>query len=150
MKILTGDLIALGKGGTFDVIVHGCNCFCVMGAGLAKAIRSEFPEVYRADQGTEPGDREKLGTIHGVLIEGMPHKLVVVNAYTQYHYGRGQTHADYDAIRSAFRNIRAMFAGLRIGYPRIGAGLAGGDWERIAAIINEELAGEDHSLVVVD
>jgi hypothetical protein len=30
----------------------------------------------------------------------------------------------------------------------IGAGLAGGDWEIISAIINEELYGEDHTLVI--
>ena len=35
----------------------------------------------------------------------------------------------------------------RLGYPKIGAGLAGGDWPRIAAIIDRELAGEDHTLV---
>ena len=29
----------------------------------------------------------------------------------------------------------------------IGGGLAGGDWNIISAIINEELAGEDHTLV---
>ena len=30
----------------------------------------------------------------------------------------------------------------------IGAGLAGGDWSRISAIINKELEGEDHTLVL--
>jgi hypothetical protein len=32
-------------------------------------------------------------------------------------------------------------------YPKIGAGLARGDWPTIAAMIDEELAGEDHTLV---
>jgi O-acetyl-ADP-ribose deacetylase (regulator of RNase III) len=36
---------------------------------------------------------------------------------------------------------------LRIGYPAIGAGLAGGDWEVISSIIEEELKGEDHTFV---
>jgi len=38
--------------------------------------------------------------------------------------------------------------GMRIGYPLIGAGLAGGDWTIISAIIDEELKGEDHALVI--
>ena len=38
-------------------------------------------------------------------------------------------------------------AGKRIGLPRIGAGLAGGDWPTIRAIVDEELAGEDVTLV---
>jgi O-acetyl-ADP-ribose deacetylase (regulator of RNase III) len=39
---------------------------------------------------------------------------------------------------------------LEIGYPAIGAGLAGGDWQLISSIIEEELAGEDHTFVVFD
>ena len=45
------------------------------------------------------------------------------------------------------REVKTKFSGKRIGYPKIGAGLAKGDWNTIAAIINEELAGEDHTLV---
>jgi O-acetyl-ADP-ribose deacetylase (regulator of RNase III) len=37
------------------------------------------------------------------------------------------------------RLIKIESTGQRIGYPKIGAGLAGGDWEIIAAIIEEEL-----------
>jgi len=35
-------------------------------------------------------------------------------------------------------------------YPAIGAGLAGGNWEVISQIIEEELDGEDHTLVVYE
>ena len=35
----------------------------------------------------------------------------------------------------------------RLGYPPLGAGLAGGDWAIIAAIIGEELAGEEYVFV---
>lgn len=38
------------------------------------------------------------------------------------------------------------FGGKRIGYPKIGAGRAGSDWETFAGIIKEELAGEDQTL----
>jgi hypothetical protein len=31
--------------------------------------------------------------------------------------------------------------------PKLGAGLAKGDWELISQIITEELAGEDHTFV---
>ncbi len=49
--------------------------------------------------------------------------------------------------RFCFRWIQKQYSGRRIGIPKIGAGLAGGDWARIAAIIEEELAGEDVTLV---
>ena len=48
------------------------------------------------------------------------------------------------------RQVKGSFAGKRIGYRKMGAGLAGGDWNRIAAIVDEELAGEDHTLVEFD
>lgn len=52
-------------------------------------------------------------------------------------------------MRLVFAAIARDFHGKRIGYPKIGAGLAGGDWSILAAIINEELAGEDHTLVLL-
>ena len=39
MKDIEGDLLLLALAGHFDVIVHGCNCQCTMGAGVAKAIK---------------------------------------------------------------------------------------------------------------
>ena len=54
---------------------------------------------------------------------------------------------DYDAVRSVMRRIAEAYSGHVIGYPRIGAGLARGDWSTIAAIIDEELEGEAHTLV---
>ncbi|RYG64222.1 phosphatase [bacterium] len=142
----TGDLLELARRGVFDVIVHGCNCQHTMGKGIAKSIREQFPTAYEADLRTPKGDRAKLGTIS--VAEVGP--LTIVNGYTQFHYGGGvDGEAKYDAIRSVFREVRRRFTGRRIGYPRIGAGLGGGDWKLIADIIDEELAGESHALVVL-
>lgn len=150
MKIVRGDLIKLGLAGQFDVIVHGCNCMCAMGAGIAKGIKATFPEAYAADCATPKGAREKLGTISTARIERDGHVLHVVNGYTQYHWRGKKPLVDYDAIRSVMREVGSRFTGQRIGYPRIGAGLAGGDWDRIAALIDAELAGQDHTLVEFD
>lgn len=147
MNVVTGDLLRLALDGRFDVIVHGCNCQCTMGKGIALAIKQQFPEAYEADLRTPKDDRAKLGTISTARIDRAAAHFTVVNAYTQFHW-RGQgVLADYDAIRSAFGHIKQQFGGRRIGYPKIGAGLAKGDWPTIAGIIDEELAGEDHTLV---
>lgn len=37
-----GDFIQLALQGKFDVIGHGCNCFCTMGAGIALQMAKEF------------------------------------------------------------------------------------------------------------
>lgn len=143
MNTIHGDLIQLALKGQFDVIVHGCNCFHTMGAGVAKSIRNVFPPAFQADRKTPYGDKSKLGTISSVRINN----LIIVNGYTQYRYGRG-VQVDYNAIRSVFRIIKKQFSGLRIGFPKIGAGLGGGNWDIISSIIEEELSGENCILVV--
>ena len=148
MKVIEGDLIKLAIGGEFDVIIHGCNCFCTMGAGIAKQIKSNFPEVYAVDLETEKGDRSKLGTYSSVGIQYENHELVVVNAYTQFNWRGRRVKSDYDAIRKVMKKIKNDFSGLRIGFPLIGAGLAGGDWKIIELIINEELSDENTTLVI--
>jgi O-acetyl-ADP-ribose deacetylase (regulator of RNase III) len=147
MQTVKGDLIQLALAGEFDVIIHGCNCFCTMGAGIAKGIKFNFPEAYAEDLNTEPGDKNKLGTISFAEVKIPTGKLIVVNAYTQYHYAGADRLVDYGAVRSAFREVKQKLSGLRIGYPAIGAGLAGGDWNIIATIIDEELDGEQHTFV---
>ena len=147
MKVVQGDLIQLALDGAFDVIVHGCNCQCSMGAGIALAIKRVFPEAFEADKATRKGDAGKLGSISFAELERDGHRLVVVNGYTQDHWrGRG-VNVDYQALREVFRTVAEQFPGQRIGFPKIGAGLAGGDWARISNIIEQELAGEDHTFV---
>lgn len=147
MQIEKGDLIKKAKAGEFDVIVHGCNCFCTMGAGIAKTIKQVFPAAYQADLATIAGDKTKLGTYSVAQVDVNGKALTIINAYTQYQWrGAGQK-ADYDAIRRVFRQLKQDYTGKKIGYPAIGAGLAGGDWATIAAIIDEELAGEQHVFV---
>lgn len=200
MKTAHGDLLSLAQQGDFDVIIHGCNCFNTMGAGIANSIRHKFPAAYHADCQTRKGNPDKMGTYTSAdvychirkppsqqpqkqqqrlpfsrlqrksthyqdqeqqqdEVEVQHHKLTIVNAYTQYSWKptiktnlRGQrvkvNPVNYDAIRLAFRNIKQQFGGKRMGYPKIGAGLAGGNWEVIAKIIDEELRGEDHTLVL--
>lgn len=147
MKTIQGNLIHLANAGHFDVIVHGCNCFCAMGKGIALSIKLEYPAAYAADCDTARGDPSKLGSFSQASVSRGPHTVTVVNAYTQYDYCGPQPNVNYAAIRQAFRAIKQRFSGSRIGYPKIGAGLARGDWAVIAAIIDEELSGEDHTFV---
>ena len=147
MRIITGDLIELALTGEFNVIVHGCNCFVTMGAGIAKAVKQHFPEAWQADLATERGDRGKLCTYSSALVEREGVSFTVVNAYTQFTYRGAGPKVDHDAVRSVFRAVARDFPDARIGYPLIGAGLAGGDWGRIEEIIDEELSGMRHALV---
>ena len=78
MKIIEGDLIKLAIEGEFDVIIHGCNCFGSMGAGIAKSIKNTFPEAYVADLKTELGSRDKLGSISYVTVQRGENEITIV------------------------------------------------------------------------
>ena len=106
MKTIQGDLIKIAKAGKFDLIIHGCNCFCVMGAGIAKTIKSEFPEAYKADQNTKKGDKEKLGNYSLAEVTLDSKKLIIINAYTQFDYGGNITNVSYDSIKEVFKKIK--------------------------------------------
>ena len=147
MKIVDGDLIELAKAGAFDVIIHGCNCQCRMGRGIALSIKQEFEEAFLADFMTQIGDRTKLGNFTIAQIDRNGWKFAIVNGYTQFHWRGDGVLADYDAIRSVFRQVKHQFGGKRIAYPKIGAGLAKGDWAIISQIIEQELGGETHTYV---
>jgi len=148
MKVVKGDLLKLAENGQFDVIIHGCNCFHTMGAGIARQISVKYPEAFEADLFTLKGSREKLGMFSTALIQyRVQFPFVIINAYTQFDYNASKKPVDYSAIREAFRKIKQIFGNCRIGYPMIGAGLAGGDWSIISTIIDEELEGCNHTLV---
>ena len=154
IQYVSGNLITMALDNKFDVIVHGCNCQNVMGAGIARQIRDTFPKAYILDQATRMGDRGKLGHL-GIAREIINEKpLTVVNAYTQFSYGRGKQ-VSYEAIESCFRRLYSSFVYkklpiAKIGMPMIGAGLAGGDWCRIEGILNKELGDGDVTVVKYD
>lgn len=156
MKKVKGDLILLAKDGKFDVIIHGCNCFHTMGAGIARVIKSVFPEAFEADKETVYGSRYKLGTISTATFQVNDDGdfLTVVNAYTQFDFGtnsEGTPPVDYVAVNNCFRNIKDQYGGqhLKFGIPKIGAGLAGGDWDLISRIIESQMKDEDLTLVLL-
>ena len=96
-------------------------------------MKKEFPRAYRADMQTVKGDKNKLGTYTSAYIER--YGLTVINCYTQYNYGRG-VQADYKAIEQVFKKVAANYPDSIIGVPKIGAGLAGGDWNIISSLLN--------------
>lgn len=127
----------------FDVIVHGCNCFCTMRRGVAPQMARAFHcDSFPMEAPIHKGDINKLGTIDYKSFPLNNRTLQVVNAYTQYHYNWNSKYGiplDYDALRMCMRKIGMEFQGARVGLPKIGAGVAGGDWGIIENIIQDEL-----------
>lgn len=149
---IAGDLITFAKEGKFDVIAHGCNCFCTMRRGVApqmnKAFNCNDPNIFPSESPNKKGDVNKLGTIEYTSyplrkLNGPEQTIQIVNAYTQYHYNwtnkKSGIPLDYEAFRMCMMKINEEFSGAHIGLPQIGCGLAGGDWEKVKGIIQEEL-----------
>lgn len=133
---INASIVTLGKQKQYDAIVHGCNCFCKMGAGVARQIRIHFPQAFEADLQTIPGDKNKLGTYTSAISD---YGTTIINAYTQYYYGKRDLicYVNYEAMQAAFELINRDFKGSNIAMPQIGSGLGGGDWNIITTIISE-------------
>ena len=162
---IEGDLIKFAKESKFDVIAHGCNCFCTMGAGIAPQMAKEFGcDKFALEKPWYKGNINKLGCIDFNKIDLATREIVhscnpvseslyVINAYTQYYYGRNHEDGvdiplDYEALTLCMRKINFRFKGRHIGLPQIGCGLAGGDWDRVKSIIQSELCDCDITIVI--
>lgn len=128
-------------------IVHGCNAQGKMGAGVAKAIKEKYPNVFKeyemlCNSYSQSGELPSLlGRCQVIYCSD---GKAVINAITQMNYGRekGMLYISYETIKKVFSDINEW--GKRghvkeIAMPKIGAGLAGGDWNIIEKIIEEEL-----------
>ena len=138
-----------------NVFLHQCNCQNVMGKGIAKAISTAYPEVARADNATQAGDKAKLGTYSYARVK---ENVVIANAYSQYNYGwlnpldSNGRQTDYEALRKSLTAVRDDFTG-RSTHPVIfyvpkfiGQSLAKGDPEIIQPMVKEIF--KDHELVL--
>lgn len=123
------------------IIVHGCNCQGVMGAGIALEVKNRFPMAFHEYDRVHRSRGLKLGEI--CFAEVAPNKFII-NANTQEGYSRVGRQVSYDAIADCFTEVVKLAktlethrgVKLEIIFPMIGAGLGGGDWKVISAIID--------------
>ena len=140
IEIIQGNLLD----SDCNVICHQCNCVGKMGAGIALEIRKRFPKAYEAFMDDYRTGKNILGNI-GYTIDSK----MVINMYSQNDiYPRGIRHTDYDAFRQCCEKIKFVLSKVqdkvRIGFPYgIGCGLAGGDWNIVSQILEEEFDGWD-------
>lgn len=133
IKEIDGNILEEFEKEHVDIIIQGCNCFHIMGAGLAGQLAWRYPLVYEKDKETPCGDMSKLGTYSTVKIN--PHQFII-NAYTQFKPG---ANFEYLALIEILQTLNSTFAGTGyiFGFPEIGCGIGGGDWEYVKTIINE-------------
>ncbi len=135
---VTGDA-TVPQGAGPRLIVHGCNDQGAWGAGFTGALsrRWSAPEQqYRAWARGTAGAPFTLGAVQFVAVAP---DLWVANVLSQHGIRRagGAPPIRYTAVRAGLQLV-AGFARLHqagVHMPRLGAGLAGGAWPVIAAIL---------------
>ena len=126
-----------------DIIVHQVNCQGVMGAGLAKQVKSKYPQVFQAYQQECRKPEDSL--LGSALIVDAQDGRYIANCFAQKGYGRQQQQTDYAALRSSLQAVRSFAEAdpaksVAIPYG-IGCGLGGGDWRTVLEIITQTFAG---------
>lgn len=157
---IKGDIFEYFSSDKFRAMAHGCNCHGTMGAGVAYGVATKYPEARIVDRLQFESRSASLGSHHDVLghfTSAETRDGMIYNLYTQFHPGRVkcdiQEHL-YNHIRKVFRTLENTYrleedtafvdttfrqyvsAARPLLIPKIGAGIAGGDWREIENIIN--------------
>ena len=136
---------------TEHIIGHQVNGLGVMGAGVARDIKSNFPHAFRSYQSyvrNHPTPDSLLGKNLMVAPPGQElytydtscGEPIIANLFGQARISRTEKMTDYTAIRSALQHLKgfAQIYGLSVALPyKIGCNLGGGDWDTVEAIIRD-------------
>ena len=134
-----GDVIDAAMSGEYDMFMHGCNCLNIMGAAVAAQVRAKIPKLYEADQEFRISSDDRLGLFSNVT---SINRTMMCNLYTQYLPATTGRQLNYGALVSALKSAVEVYCEsmvlsqpINICLPRIGSGLAGGNWEIVEEIL---------------
>lgn len=120
------------------IIAHGCNAQGKMGSGVARVVRNTWPEAYEIYIETH----DRFGLNLGTVIYAKSQNKIIANCITQRFYGRKlERYVDYSAVGMCFGSLNSYMLDKNlssIAMPKIGAGLGGGDWNKIEELIKQE------------
>jgi O-acetyl-ADP-ribose deacetylase (regulator of RNase III) len=139
VKYIKGDLFATDC----EIIAHGVNCRNAFGSGVASTVSRIYPKAKSMYHEKYDEEGWRLGDVQFVL---QNNDKYIANCATQDNFGySGHCNADYPAMRVCMEKIKAFakHKGLSIAMPKIGAGLAGGDWNIIEKILEQTFVDYD-------
>lgn len=115
---------------------HQVNCRGVMGAGLAKQVKEKYPEVFGpySDLCKALGNK-LLGEVQFIACHD---STIIANMFAQDGCGTQGIQTNMAALEECLDRLQIFAAktGLKVGFPKyLGAGLAGGNWEKIEPLI---------------
>jgi O-acetyl-ADP-ribose deacetylase (regulator of RNase III) len=139
---------------TPGIIVHVCNDVGAWGKGFVIALSRRWKEpeqCFRAWSRGEENLPHELGQVQFVQVE---ENLWVANLIGQHGIrGEGRTPpVRYKAIQQGLECVakEARALGASVHMPRIACGLAGGTWDKVEPIIQEEMVEKGIPVVVYE
>jgi len=136
------------------IIVHVCNDIGGWGRGFVLALTKKWPESeqrYRAWFRGEVKQPFALGEVQFVQVSN---DIWVANLIGQRNVRsvNDVPPVRYDAIRIGLQRVASEALQLRasVHLPRIGCGLAGGNWEEVGNIVEENLINRGIAVTVYD
>lgn len=156
IKIKHADIMTANE----NIIAHQVNGLGIMGAGLAKLIKSEYPSVYESyrEVCNQNTPERLLGTNLMFAPHGNPPTVhdvnnfdcrIIANLFGQARISRTVKQTNEAALEKALVRLRdyAVKHKLSVALPYgVGAGLGGGDWDDIYAIIDSVF--EDYTVTL--
>lgn len=125
------------------IIVHVCNDIGGWGRGFVMALSKRWTEPEQRYREWHRGEIDKPFALGEVQLVQVGNSLWVANLIGQRDIQtvKGVPPIRYEAIRSGLQKIavEAQRLGASVHMPRIGCGLAGGTWEIVGKIVEEEL-----------
>ncbi len=153
VQYITGDATSPQANGT-RIIVHVCNDIGGWGRGFVLALSSKWksPErEYREWHKRQSDPPFELGQVQFVEVET---HLWVANMIGQRDVRprAGRPPVRYEATRKCLERVAdfALERSASVHMPRIGCGLAGGDWAEVEKIIDETLSSRSIDVSVYD
>jgi O-acetyl-ADP-ribose deacetylase (regulator of RNase III) len=136
------------------IIVHVCNDIGGWGRGFVTAISKRWPEPEKRYRAWHRGEQKQLFALGEVEFVQVGDDLWVANLIGQRDVRTtgGVPPVRYEAIRKGLQRValEARRLGASVHMPRIGCGLAGGTWEIVGKIVEEELVGGAVPVTVYD
>lgn len=137
LYVVKGDLLK----SDCNIIAHQANCFKTFGAGIARQIKSVYPEAFRADIDYPFSAEDRLGRCSYAFSRN---GVIVYNLYGQYTYGTSSVKTKNNAFKSSLTmmledlKLKGVPVNVKIGLPyKIGCVRGGGNWSQIEPIIEE-------------
>lgn len=132
LKYVKGDLFDVKSG----IIAHCVNCRGAFGSGVAGQIAKLYPGAKTAYIMVHERSGWQLGKIQFIQVAANP-DLIIANVAGQDDYGTDRVQVDYSALAIGLEKVFkfAELEDLPVALPKIGCGLAGGNWETVERII---------------